>query len=71
MTEIALALLGKQWKGRVALALVVVSGVIAFDRWGDQKAYAVEERVMFIRGLDMEHLNKRFDVIEGLLRDSK
>jgi len=58
-------------KWLLSCLIAIGSAYFAVETWVNSKVQAAENRVMFIRSLDMEHLNKRLDIIENLIRDKK
>jgi hypothetical protein len=71
------------WLKLIAPTLKAVSAVVAFLLglgWASYEAVssiakseagAVREEIKSIRTVDMEHLNKRFDKLEELIKDKK
>lgn len=69
MKDFISSILQSSIKWLIGALMSVGTAYFAVEAWVDTKVEAAENRVMFVRGLDMEHLNKRFDTIEKLLRE--
>jgi len=71
MRDLMASILGASVKWLIVALTSVGTAYFAVESWVDTKVQAAESRVMFVRGLDMEHLNKRFDTLETILREKR
>ncbi len=71
MKDFAIKLLASSVRWLIAVFVAVGSAYFTVEAWVDGKVEAAEQRVMQIRSIDINHLDKRFDTIERLIKEGR
>lgn len=71
MKELLSSIFSTTIRWLISACIALGSAYFAVEAWVDTKVEAAEKRVMFIRGLDMKHLDQRFDTLEKLISEKR